>query len=462
MEGMQPMEQRVRGVDGARPPGPPTRKAGLLSRVRYGLSFVIDPFGFIQGRFDTYGDAYFVEAAGQPGLYVFRRPDHVHQVLVSEAKKFRKTHSAFRELGQVLGESGLLTTDGELWRTHRRIVQPAFSPKRMGEYGAVMIEEAVREAETWRPGEPFDVSASMMELTLRIVARTLFGHDASGDVDAIRDAMRSLQEGIVGRAITLPRWLDFVGRRAEAAVASVDRVIEAMIRARRGGDGAGSDDLLQRLLDASDPETGVRLSDGEIRDHLVTFFLAGHETTSNALTWAFHLLGDSPAQRRRLEDHLDEVLGDRDPTPEDFPRLGFATQVLEESMRLRPPVYMLARQAAEDAQIGEWRVPAGSEVVLWIWHTHHDPRTYPDPERFDPDRFAPAAKAERPKGAYLPFGLGPRTCIGKHFALMEGTLLLATLAQRWRLRSHGRPPRLHPRVTLSPKGGLSMVPERRR
>jgi len=433
----------------------------VLSRIRYGLSFYVDPFGFVGDRFDRYGDTYFVAAEDEPGLYVFRRPEDVWQVLVTEAKKFRKTHSAFRELGQVLGESGLLTTDGELWRKHRRIVQPAFSPKRMGDYAEVMIEETVREARGWQEGERFDLADAMMELTLRIVARTLFGHDASDDVDAVRDAMRTLQDGLVGAQLPLPRWLNIPRQRQERAVATLDALIARMIATRRRDGGADREDLLQRLLDAEDPETGAGLTDTEIRDHLVTFFLAGHETTSNALTWTFHLLGENPAQRARLEAHLGEVLGDRDPTPEDFPKLAFTTQVLEEAMRMRPPVFVLARQAAEDVRIGEWDLPAGSEVVLWLWHTHHDGRLYPDPERFDPGRFAPEAKAARPKGAYLPFGQGPRTCIGKHFALMEGTLLLAAIANRWRLEPVGSPPKLHARVTLSPKNGLPMVPTKR-
>ncbi|MBO6936488.1 MAG: cytochrome P450 [Deltaproteobacteria bacterium] len=443
------------------PPGPPTRGASVFSRIRYGLNFFFDPFGFVGGRFESYGDTYFVAAENQPGLYVFRKPEDVWAVLVTEAKKFRKTHSAFRELGQVLGESGLLTTDGDTWRKHRRIVQPAFSPKRMSEYAEVMIEETVREARSWEHGKRIDLADAMMELTLRIVARTLFGHDASGDVDAVRDAMRTLQDGLVGAQLPIPRWMNIGLQRQERAVATLDALIARMIETRRRQGGNGQVDLLQRLLDARDPETGAELTDTEIRDHLVTFFLAGHETTSNALTWTFHLLGENPAQRARLEAHLDEVLGDRDPTPEDFPNLGFATQVLEEGMRLRPPVFVMARQAAEAVTIGEWELPAGSEVVLWLWHTHHDSRIYPDPERFDPDRFAPDAKAALPKGAYLPFGQGPRTCIGKHFALMEGTLLLATIARRWRLEPTGAAPKLHARVTLSPKNGLPMIPKKR-
>lgn len=465
MEAIREQEQQPRPPEPSRtpslPPGPPARRASVLSRIRYGLSFYVDPFGFVGDRFDRYGDTYFVAAEDEPGLYVFRRPEDVWQVLVTEAKKFRKTHSAFRELGQVLGESGLLTTDGELWRKHRRIVQPAFSPKRMGDYAEVMIEEAVREARGWQEGERFDLADAMMELTLRIVARTLFGHDASDDVDAVRDAMRTLQDGLVGAQLPLPRWLNIPRQRQERAVATLDALIARMIATRRRDGGADREDLLQRLLDAEDPETGAGLTDTEIRDHLVTFFLAGHETTSNALTWTFHLLGENPAQRARLEAHLGEVLGDRDPTPEDFPKLAFTTQVLEEAMRMRPPVFVLARQAAEDVRIGEWDLPAGSEVVLWLWHTHHDGRLYPDPERFDPGRFAPEAKAARPKGAYLPFGQGPRTCIGKHFALMEGTLLLAAIANRWRLEPVGSPPKLHARVTLSPKNGLPMVPTKR-
>ena len=479
-----PTSPRGAHVDrSTRPPGPPMRGAGVFARIRYGLNFLLDPLSFVGKRFERYGDAYFVESSDQPGLFVFRDPEDIWQVLVGESKNFRKTHSAFRELGEVLGDSGLLTTDGERWRTHRRIVQPAFSPRRMDGYARVMIREAVAEASRWRPGQTLDVSEAMMELTLRIVARTLFGHEvsapndghgsaaiASADtVEAVRAAMRTLQEGMITRVVALPRWLDRAGRRKDAAIATLDELIARMIVARRSQPPGQHDDLLQRLLEARDDNDDVpvgkksdlALTDREIRDHLVTFFLAGHETTSNALTWTFHLLGQNPSQRARLEAHLDEVLGDRDPTPDDFPRLGFATQVFEESMRLYPPVFISARQAAEPVSIGRWHLPAGSEVVLWIWHTHHDGRLYPDPERFDPDRFTAEAKAARPRGAYLPFGLGPRTCVGKHFATMEGTLLLATLARRWRLESTGNRVKLHPRVTLSPKNGLPMTAHRR-
>lgn len=441
-------------VTASLPPGPPRRGGNPITRIRYGLNFLTDPFGFVGGRFEEYGDAYFVAAENQPGLFVFRKPEDVWQVLVGEARSFTKAHSAFRDLEAVLGDSGLLTTDGDTWRRHRRIVQPAFAPAMLDAYASVMIEEASAEADRWRDGEVFDVSQSMMELTLRLVTRTLFGHESGGYAETVRAAMRTLQEGLVAN-LPVPAWLDPTRTRRERAVGTLDGLIADIIATRRKSS-VERDDLLGRLLRARDPEGGAALTDSEIRDHLVTFFLAGHETTSNALTWTFHLLGRNPKQRERLEAHLDEVLGGRLPTPADLPRLEFTTQVFEESMRLYPPVYVIARKASEDVRIGEWDVPAGSEVVLWVWHTHRDERTYPRPAVFDPDRFSSEAKSTRARGAYLPFGLGPRMCVGKVFATMEGTLLLATLAQRFRLYPEGRAPKLYPRVTLSPKGGLTM------
>lgn len=441
------------------PPGPPARAGGAWNRVRYGLNFLTDPFGFVGERFETYGDTYHVSSEDQPGLFVFRAAEDVHEVLVAKAKSFTKGHSAFRDLQEVLGESGLLTTDGDAWRRHRRIVQPAFSPRQLERYADVMVQEAADEATSWTHGKPMDVAHAMNELTLRIVARTLFGHDASGDAGAIRGALRTLQQGLATQ-LPIPAKIDPFRARRQKAVGVLDALIARMIDARRRSDDGG-DDLLGRLLAARDPEGGAALSDREIRDHLVTFFLAGHETTSNALAWTFHLLGRHPGQRERLERHVDEVLQGRAATAADVPKLDFATQVFDEAMRLFPPVFVLARRAAEDVTIGGYDVPAGSELVLWIWHTHRDPKHFPRPEVFDPDRFTPAAKAQRAKGAYLPFGLGPRMCIGKVFATMEGTLLLATLVQRWRLHPEGRAPKLYPRVTLSPKGGLRMRPRKR-
>lgn len=441
-----------------RPPGPAKRRGDALSRVRYGLNFLLDPMGFVGGRFARFGDVYFVGAEHQPGLYVFRHPDHLEQILVTEAKSFRKQHSGFAMLSRVLGDA-LLTTDGDVWRRQRRLVQPAFARRRLEGYADAMVEESAHEADRWRDGETLDVSRAMMEMTLRIVCRTLFGHDSTGDSDAVWRAMDALQGSLVGLRFPIPSWMSPTEWRLRRANEVLDSIIYGLIDARSPG--RDHDDLLQRLVDARDDD-GSTLGRREIRDQLVTLFLAGHETTSNALSWTFHLLGQNPDVEAKLHAELDQVLEGRAPTYADLERLPYTSQVFDEAMRLYPPVYVMARKACEDVTIGDWSLPAGSEVVMWLWHTHRDPRWFPEPWEFRPERFTKEAIAARPRLAYLPFGAGPRACIGKVFAQIEGQLALAAIASRARLEpTPGHTVELQPRITLSPAGGLPMIVRKR-
>lgn len=420
--------------------------------------FLFDPLGVVAGRFARYGDLYRVTTRDGE-LFVIRHPDHLRDVLVTHAAKYTKTHSAFRQLATVLGD-GLLTSDGSDWQRQRRMVQPAFGRSRMEGYAEAMVDEAARTVDGWRDGEVRDVSADMMALTLRVVGRTLFGHDASGDVGDVAGAMQAFQESLAVPDL-LPKWVPSPWRRRlDRAVATLDRIIHGMIE-RRQAEGAGAvrSDLLQMLVDARDEEgDGRGLSLREMRDQLVTLFLAGHETTSHALTWTLYLLSQNPAAERALHAELDAVLGGRAPTLSDLDALPYTEQVIKESMRLYPPVYMVARQAAEDTEIGGHRVPKGSEVVLWIYMTHRDPRWFADHAAFRPERFAPEAEAALPKLAWLPFGAGPRACIGRAFAMVEARLLLAVIAQRHRLSLvPGHPVEAQPRVTLVPKHGMRMT-----
>jgi cytochrome P450 len=471
----------------ARPPGPPVRRASALARARYALNFLFDPIGFVGGRFAQFGDIYYVGSSGDaPGLYVLRHPDHIEEVLITHAKVMRKEHSGFAHLSRVLGD-GLLTTDGDDWRRQRRIVTPAFSRARLEGYAAEMADEARLESERWKDGQTIDASVAMTEMTLRIVCRTLFGHDASSDTEPVRHAMAAFQSSLLALELPLPKWASPLEWRLSRANAALDAIIYRMIAARRAKGPAG--DLLSMLLDAKDVEgDGKGLSEREIRDQLVTLFLAGHETTANALAWTFYLLSQNPEVEARLHDEVDRVLGGRPAAFEDLARLPYTEQVFLEAMRLYPPVYMLARKTAEDVTIGGWPIPKGSELVLWIWHTHHDPRFWEEPWAFRPERFEKARAAERPKPAfaqhapiggrasaerepageaprrmaYAPFGAGPRACIGKTFALMEGQLALATLAARHRLELvPGHPVELRPRITLAPAHGLPMIVRRR-
>ena len=437
------------------PPGPPPRD-GVLAHARYFAGFLLDPIGFVGQRFERYGDVYYAPSGGT-GLYVIRHPDHLREVLVTRASSFHKTHSAFARLSLVLGD-GLLTTDGETWKRQRRMVQPAFSSARLAGYAGVMVEEAARASAGWRGGEVRDVGREMMELTLRVVSRTLFGHDVSAQhIADVGRAMRLFQASLV-RPDVLPAWMPSARRRRlRGALDALDAMTYGIIAERRSRP-AREPDLLQMLVDAVDEEgDGGRLSEKELRDQLVTLFLAGHETTSHALTWTLYLLSQNPGAERALHDELDRVLGSRDPTYEDLARLPYTEQVIHESMRLYPPVYSVARRAHEDTTIGSYAVRAGSEVILWIYMTHRDARFFPEPDAFRPERFTAEEEARRPKLAYLPFGAGPRACIGKVFAMIEARLVLASIARRWRLELvAGRRVVPQPRITLVPKHRMRM------
>ncbi|MBI2801776.1 MAG: cytochrome P450 [Gammaproteobacteria bacterium] len=449
--------------DTLRPPSPPS-PSGWVARLRTYHAFLHNLIGVVSQRFETLGDIYYVPNA-DGGLYVIRHPEQIREVLITNAHCYAKTHSAFIRLGRVLGQ-GLLNTDGEVWRLHRRMIQPTFYKERLHVYSHMMVQEATDMIERWRDGRQIDLGAELTRLTLRIVSRSLFSHEVGDDMDAITGAVTVLQDSF-SRPDLLPRWVPSPQRRkARRALRSIDEVMYRLIALRRNGTGSDTvhesgetADLLQRLIDARDEE-GDRagLSDKEIRDQLVTFFIAGHETTSHALTWIFYLLSQHPDITAKLNDEIERVLRGRPPRFEDFDALPYTEQIVKESMRLYPPVFAIARKAIADSHIGGYFVPAGSEVGIWTYMAHHDPRWFPRPEVFDPARFTDPESLQRMKNAYLPFGLGARTCIGKTFATIEAVLLLATVAQRYRLSLvPNHPIALKPRVTLMPKFGMKMI-----
>jgi cytochrome P450 len=381
-------------------------------------------------RFEQYGDLYCAPFLGRD-VFVLRHPEHIEQVLISQAARFAKptTGLTARQLARLLGQ-GLLTSNGELWRSQRRLIQPAFRRERLAEYAGQVAEHTHQMLSLWQDGASIDTSREMMELTLRIVCKALFDHQVSGEGDSVAAAMRVLRSTFGGIDALLPDWLPVPSkRRALAALAEVDGIIYRLIDDARGRQGR---DLLSTLSVAGDGG----MSRQQLRDELVTLFLAGHETTSH-------------------------VLHGRAPTWEDLPNLPYAEQVLSEAMRLYPPAYVLARVANCDTELGGFPVTRGSDVVIWLYHTHHDARWFSDPERFDPDRFGPERRKQIPSCAYLPFGVGTRTCIGKQFAVMEALLVLASVAQRFRLLSGGTPVSKDMRVTLAPKNGLPMRLARR-
>jgi len=443
------------------PPGPLPRAPGLGS-LGYYLRFAIDPIGFVRERFEKYGDVYFARVRGaDDGLFVIRRPEHLKEVLVTRASSFTKEHSAFKSLSRFLG-TGLLASDGEDWTRQRRMVAPAFQPSRLAGYAAIMSEEAIALADRWKDGARVEMGREMMELTLQVVSRTLFGHDVRSETEGVARAMSTFQTKI-SRPDLMPQWFPSPTRRElRSAIDTIDRIIFGMIERRRTENAEGRSaphDLLQMLLTAVDEEgDGSKMSEQEVRDQLVTLFLAGHETTSHALTWTLYLLSQNPAAAVRLREELDAVLDGRPATFEDLPKLVYTEQVLQEAMRLYPPVFSVARRAKEDTEIGGYRVPAGSEVMLWIYFTHRDARWFPDPTAFRPERFEPESEAKIPRYAYMPFGAGPRACIGKSFAMMEAKLILATLAARYSFElARGHRVIAQPRITLVPKHGMKMI-----
>jgi cytochrome P450 len=444
----------------AQPPGPPPADTPLRRARHYGW-MLVDPIGVVKQRFDRYGDIYRVQL-GEHDLYVIKHPAHIEQVLVGEGRAFGKGHTAFARLGEVLGDS-LLTSAGDAWRRQRRLVQPAFTAPRLAEYAEAMAEEAAACADELSALDDrvVDLSARMTGLTLRIVTRTLFGQRVD-DSPRVARAMSYLNEAF-GTPDLFPARRR---RQVQAATRDLDAAVFDLIARRKAElerGGAPPGDLLQRLLDARDDQGGGRgLSEREIRDQLVTLYLAGHDTTSHALSWTFYLLSQNPEALADLRSELQRVLGDRPPRHEDLPQLPYTRQAIQEAMRIYPPVMAIPRRAEREARIGPYRVPAGSEVIIWVYRTHHDPRYYPDPERYLPQRFQDTETDERPRHAYLPFGAGQRACIGQLFAMIEAQLIVATLLQRCEFRyARRRPAGMRLGVTLAPKGGLPMRVKRR-
>ncbi len=436
-------------VPKAFPPGPSwaeEQKKPLLDRLR---EIAKGPIVVIRKRFDTYGDIFYVENRGVP-MYVMRHPDHLHEVLVTKASSFVKRS---RDLDEFLG-SGLLTSNGELWRRQRRLIQPAFTRPRLQQYAQAMIARTREMIERWRPGEVRDIGRDMMELTLGVVCKTLLDHDPDGQTDDVARAMTVLQE-TTGAFDPFPRWMPTpLHVRRRRAKKTLDRIIYPMIDAH--GDPKGTDLISQIKFERDEEGT---MSKTQLRDELVTLFLAGHETTALAMTWTFFLLAQNPEVEARLFEEVDRVLGGRAPCFEDLDALVVTRNVVQESMRLFPPLYILPRVADRDVEVGGFEIAKGSEIVLWVYFCHRDPRWFPNPDAFIPDRFLGDSKLILHPHAYLPFGSGSRTCIGKNFALAENQIILAMVAQRYRLALEpNQTVTLNARLTLGPRRPIRLRP----
>lgn len=415
-----------------------------------------DPLRFLLDYHRQYGDVFRFQV-GPFVLHMLAHPDHIKHVLLDHAKNYPRSW-VYKRTKLAAGE-GLVTTEGQAWRRLRRMAQPAFHPRQIEAMADVMTDATDAMRQRWREvaqrGEPLDVAAEFMELALRIAGRTLLSTDLGGEADRIGPAITASMEYVQYRlenvlalplGVPTPRNLRF--RRA---LRTLDTILFEIIAQHRHKSERDANDLLTMLMAARDEETGKGLSDVELRDQIFTFIVAGHETTANALTWTFYLLSQHPEAERHVHTEVAEVLGGRTPDADDLQHMVYTRRVIEESLRLYPPVYALLRDARDDDTIGGFRIPARSMVFLSPYVTHRHPEFWPAPEAFDPDRFLPEHTAKRPRFAWYPFLGGPHQCIGQEFAMMETTLVVAMLAQSFSLR-------LVPGARVEPKPMLSLRP----
>jgi cytochrome P450 len=390
-------------------------------------------------------------------LLMASSPRVAHEVLVEKNDAFVKSAGLAVFARPILGD-GLLTAEREVHKKQRRMMAPVFAHKRIAAYGDVMVEKTEKIAARLTGVPTTDLGEDMMRLTLEIVGKTLFDAELGGDASvvgqALTDGMRQMMSAMI-RLVPLPPMIPTPGNlRLRGAVGRLDKIVYDLIRERRAS-GVDHGDMLGMLLATRDADDGATLSDREVRDQAMTILLAGHETTANALAWTFYLLARHPEPRARVEREVDAALGDRRATVEDLPKMPFTLQVLKESMRLYPPAYVTGRKATRDVTVGGVPVREGQVVLVNIAGIHRRAESFADPDRFDPDRFLPELEKKLPPMGYMPFGGGPRVCIGNHFALMEGHLVLATLARRLRFDLLSDVPIMtEPLVTLRPKGGV--------
>ncbi len=438
------------------PPGP--KGSFLIGNL---TDFTSEPLNFVLMCAREYGDIVSL-GFGPYSVYLLSNPEHIDYVLRHTNQQFIKSQ-VLKSNKLVLGE-GLLTSEGEFWHRQRRLAQPGFRRQQIAAYGDIMIAFADKMLSAWQDGEVHDVHADMMQLTLEIVAKCLFNADVAGEAQDVGAALNISLEHFNYRAKTLflipdsfptPENLRFRG-----AVKQLDEIVYGIINHRRTS-GENPADLLSMLMEAED-EDGSHMTDKQLRDEVMTLFLAGHETTANTLSWTWMLLSQHPEVQAKLQSELQTVLGGRNPTPGDQSHLPYTTMVITEAMRLYPPVWRMSREVVEDWQVGGYNLKAGTTVFMSQWVTHRNPQYFPEPETFNPDRWAGDFAKSLPPGVYFPFGGGPRVCIGQGFAMMEAVLLLATVAQRFELTlvpEHEIV--LQPSITLRPEHGIKVLLRRR-
>lgn len=442
------------------------RRLGVIGTMRVMRDNVIDLYP--DHIFDK---DYSVRRFAFQTFVIVNRPDLIKEMLVAKPEIYTKGRLNRQILGPALG-NGLLTAEGDFWRRQRRISAPAFHFQRLQTLAGIMVDSAEATAERWEEhadtGRHVDIAHEMMRLTMEIVARTLFTSDIAGDIDRLGKAVSILIENL-GRLspidfLGLPEWLPrYRDPKVREAMKTLDSMIYAIIDQRRGAGEDARDDLLQMLLEARDPETGEGMSDRQLRDEVMTLFAAGHETTAQALSWAFYLLSMHPEEEAKFHAEIDSVLGDRRPGFDDMRTLERTRMIIDETLRLYPPAFSISRTAEKADRLGgELAIPKGAIVSAVPWITHRNPKLWPEPDRFDPERFADHEVYARHKHAYFPFGGGPRICIGSGFAQLEARMVLAVIGRRYRLTlKPGHPVQPQGRVTLRPRFGMKMRIDRR-
>jgi len=418
-----------------------------------------DWLGFYRQCAVEFGDVVRVRLGHIP-IYLVVHPRDIETVLVTNAANFSKS-ADYRALARVLGK-GLLTSEGDFWQRQRGLIQPAFHRQNILTYAAVMTKAARGMLDSWKEDRERNIHDDLMRVTLDIVAKCLFGAEVSDAAERVGKAMEVVMDRFITNASqALLFSFDipvFFAPKEHRAIRELNEIIGDIVQRRRSVN-QPRNDLLDMLLRVRDSD-GKPMSDAQLRDEVMTLFLAGHETTAIALSWACYLISQHPEVKAKLAEELSAVLGGRTPTPEDLGQLRYTEMVIKESMRLYPAVWGIGRRAKAECELGGYRVPAGSNVFLLQWCTQHDARFFPDPERFDPERWRedPVRSGKVPRFAYFPFGGGPRVCVGASFAMMEAMLLLAMIQQNFHLETvPGHPVELLASVTLRPKHGIRMI-----
>jgi cytochrome P450 len=419
-----------------------------------------DPFQFVVDSRNELGDIYWLNL-GVSKVVILNHPRHAQHVLRDKASIYRKGGPMWDAVRGLLG-NGLVVSEGDFWLRQRRMMQPHFHRRRLAGLTELMVAAIQESLDIWeeqsRSGEEFNLAAGFNKVTMRVIVRTLFGSALTQDeMEEVGTAMTFVLDYLISAMVTgnLPSWMPVPGRKKyNEAMVKIDEVIYRIISQVRAGD-EGDNHLLAMLLNTVDEETGEGMTDQQLRDEVTTLFLAGYETTSIALTWAFDYLNQNPDILEKLQTEVNAVLDGRTPVFEDIPQLTYARMVFEETMRLRPPSYWLPRVADEDDEIDGYHIPAGTNVVSLTYMYHRHPEHWENPEQFNPERFSKENSAGRHNFAFIPFGAGQRKCIGMDFAMMEGPLVLAMVAQRFKVNTlSNQPTRPMLSSTLRPKGGL--------